>query len=335
MNWWMVLSAGLLAGATTCAATQGGLLVGLIARQKRAAGAVVTHSFADDVAPVAGFLTGKFLSHTVLGALLGSLGSLVGFNPKVGALAQWIAGLLMITLGLGALGVAGFRDIQFTPPSAWLNIVRKNTRSQSVAAPFLLGFTVVLIPCGVTISMEVLAATSGSPLTGAAVMALFVIGTAPMFTVFGFLSQRFANRALSLAMGAVVVALGLVTVNAGLVASGSSVTAQGLFDRVSGTTAKPVQALAQTTGPQTIRITTKSDGYSPNDITASAGSDIKLVFVTKDNWSCIRATTMPTLDRSVLLPATGSTTLDVGTLDAGDYPIACSMGMYTATLHVV
>ena len=30
MNWWAIFGAGLLAGATTCAVAQGGLLVGLI-----------------------------------------------------------------------------------------------------------------------------------------------------------------------------------------------------------------------------------------------------------------------------------------------------------------
>ena len=170
-------------------------------------------------------------------------------------------------------------------------------------------------------------------------MALFVIGTAPMFTVFGYLSQRYATKALSLAMGLVVVALGLVTVNAGLVASGSSVTAQQVWARISGnsptTQLAPTTSGAATSGPQTIRVITNSDGYAPNVIQAHSGSDITLVFVTKNNWSCIRATTLPTLDKSVILPATGSTKLDVGNLSPGEYPIACSMGMYTATLKVV
>ena len=37
VNWWLILAAGLLAGATTCAVTQGGLLVGLIATYMGAA----------------------------------------------------------------------------------------------------------------------------------------------------------------------------------------------------------------------------------------------------------------------------------------------------------
>jgi len=351
MNWAMVLGAGLLAGATTCAATQGGLLVGLIGRQKKAAGvasAAGERSLADDLTPVAGFLSGKLISHALIGFVLGAVGSLVGFDARVGALAQWLAGILMITLGLGSLGVPGFREIQFTPPTSWLNVVRRSTRSQSAAAPFMLGLAVLLVPCGVTISMEVLAASSGSPITGAAVMALFVLGTAPMFSLFGYLSQRFTTgRGLNLAMGAVVVVLGLFTINAGMVAAGSPYSVQALRARLTGVTSPAVVPSSQASaaasaggattaaGPQVIRIDAKSSGYEPNYVTARAGSDIKLVFRTNNVWSCIRATMLPTLDKSAILPQTGSSTIDVGALEAGDYPISCSMGMYTATLHVV
>lgn len=343
MNWAMVLGAGLLAGATTCAATQGGLLVGLIARQKKAAGtptAAGERTLGDDLAPVAGFLTGKFISHTVAGFVLGAIGSLIGFDARIGAAAQWLAGLLMVTLGLGTLGVPGFRELQFTPPTAWLNTVRRSTRSQSAAAPFMLGLSVLLVPCGVTISMAVLAASSGSPMVGAAVMGLFVIGTAPMFSLFGYLSQRFsAGRGLNLAMGAVVVLLGVFTINAGLVASGSPYSLQALTGAPSiGATTTGANAAAPLTAPgepQVIRIDATSTAYVPNEVTARAGSDIALVFTTDNVWSCIRATSLPTLGKSAILPQTGSETIELGALEPGDYPISCSMGMYTATLHVV
>ena len=347
MNWAMVLGAGLLAGATTCAATQGGLLVGLISRQKKAAGVITKadRSLGDDLAPVAGFLTGKLVSHTFVGFVLGAIGSVVGFNPKMGSLAQWFAGLLMIALGLGSLGVPGFRELQFTPPSSWLNVVRKSTRSQSAAAPFMLGLATVFVPCGVTISMAVLAASSSSALTGAAVMALFVLGTAPMFSLFGYLSQRFsAGRGLNLAMGAVVVLLGFFTINAGMVAAGSPYSVQAISAGLNGATAAPVISASPVAsdgstgaaaGSQTIAIEAKSTGYVPNYVTAKSGSAIKLVFTTNGTWSCIRATYLPTLDKSAILPESGTETIDVGVLEPGDYPISCSMGMYTATLHVV
>ena len=163
MNWWMIFSAGVLAGATTCAATQGGLLVGLIARNSDNKSRDA-RSLSEDAVPVSGFLVGKL----------------------------------------------------------------KNT---TASAPFLLGLSTVAIPCGVTISIELIAATSGSPITGAAVMSLFVIGTAPMFAVFGVAAARYRDRLKSanFVLGAVVVALALFTVNSGLVALGSPVSFQTLM----------------------------------------------------------------------------------------------------------
>lgn len=340
MNWGMVLGAGLLAGATTCAATQGGLLVGLITRQKRAAGQAIARgdaSLIDDLVPVGGFMVGKLISHTAIGFLLGLAGTLIGFSPRIGALAQWIAGLLMITLGLGSIGVPGFRELQFTPPAAWLHVVRRSSRTSSAAAPFLLGLAVLLVPCGVTISMEVLAASSGSPVAGAAVMALFVIGTAPMFTLFGFVSQRVQlGRALTTGLGIVVVMLGGVSINAGLVAAGSPYSFQALTGGRPASSAATASLAPVTDGsPQVITIAATSDAYVPSDVTARAGAPITLVFTTDNVWSCIRATLLPTLDKSIILPQTGKGTIDIDALQAGDYPISCSMGMYTATLHVV
>jgi hypothetical protein len=105
-----VLVTGLFAGGVSYAAVQGGLLTGLITRQRaataepdtppRRAKGSTRHTgntktragkqavqtierpnwraqLGDDLAPVGGFLTGKLVSHTLLGALLGALGGAV------------------------------------------------------------------------------------------------------------------------------------------------------------------------------------------------------------------------------------------------------------------
>lgn len=387
MNWWAILGAGLLAGATTCAVTQGGLLVGLVTRQKRAAssgqdrvlapagarteripatgrppgssgraaarraaraaaappvappapaprGAVV-----EDLVPVAGFLLGKLLVLTLVGAVLGALGSFVALDARIGGFAQILAAALMVVFGLGAAGVRGFRDIRFTPPASWTRLVRRSTRSQSAFAPFLLGVAVVLIPCGITISMMLLAATAGSAPAGAAVMAVFVLGTAPMFAAYGFLTQRYVNpdsRRVSVALGAVVVLIGLFTFNAGLTALGSPVTAQSVAATVvSSSAAEPAAAApALVDGVQVLRIDATSGGYSPSRVAARAGVPTKVVFHTDDTYSCIVYTVFPTLGQQLVLPPSGDTEVDLGTLRAGELPISCSMGMYTGTIVV-
>ncbi len=346
MSWWAIFGAGLLAGATTCAVAQGGLLVGLIARQKKAAVAAGVaragraDSASEDLVPVLGFLAGKLLVLTAAGLLLGALGALVDLDARVGGLATVLAGSFMVVLGLSTLGVPPFDRVILAPPSSWTRTVRKSTRSGSAFAPFLLGLATVLIPCGVTISMMLLAATSGSALSGAAVMAVFVLGTAPMFAAFGFVTQRYASadsRGLGLALGTVVLVLGLVTLNGGMVALGSPVTAQNVVASVTGgngdqSALAPAPVLVD--GVQVLHIDATPGGYSPSTIAARAGVPTRLVIRTQNTQSCIIFTLLPTLGVQATLPMTGETSIDLGTLRSGEVPISCSMGMYTGTIMV-
>ena len=210
MNLTAVLLTGLLAGGVSCAAVQGGLLAGLITRQRRAAAPTVTAerpggpstarpasgragattanpraSLADDLTPVAAFLAGKLVSHTVLGALLGALGTAVQLSVRAHTTLQLVAGALIIVFGLAQLGVPGFRRLVIQPPAAFGRLVLRSARAQTAFAPALLGLASVLIPCGITLSVEALALTSGSAVAGAATMAVFVLGTSPLFAVLG------------------------------------------------------------------------------------------------------------------------------------------------------
>lgn len=160
MNLTAVLLTGLLAGGVSCAAVQGGLLAGLISRQRPSvtptgadASGGALESLRGDLTPVGGFLAGKLLAHTVLGALLGVAGAAVQLSIGARTRIQIVAGLLIITFGLAQLGVPGFRRIVVEPPASWSRLVRARARSQSAFAPALLGLATVLIPCGVTLSV--------------------------------------------------------------------------------------------------------------------------------------------------------------------------------------
>jgi plastocyanin len=229
----------------------------------------------------------------------------------------------------------------FAPPESWTRVVRKSTRSQSAFAPFLLGLATVLIPCGVTISMMLLAATAGSTLAGAAVMFVFVLGTAPLFAAYGYLTQRFVkpdSRRMAQVMGSLIVVMGLFTINQFLVAAGSPVTAQNLVASVVGTrsaaAAPAAVAPAPVNGVQTVTINATSSGYEPSSIAVKAGIPTKVVFHTDQTRSCIVYTVFPSLNKQVVLPDAGDTEVDLGVLAAGEVPISCSMGMYTGTLVV-
>ncbi len=77
-----------------------------------------------------------------------------------------------------------------------------------------------------------------------------------------------------------------------------------------------------------------SAAISPSTVAAKAGVPTKVVFHTDNTASCIVYTVFPTLGGQVVLPSSGDTEVDLGVLAAGEVPISCSMGMYTATIVV-
>lgn len=344
-----VLLTGLLAGGISCAAVQGGLLTGLIARQRATSPASTNQSASqardhatssrlrDDIAPVGGFLAGKLISHVVLGALLGTLGSVVQLSVGARTTLQLAAGLLIIVLGLAQLGAPGLRNLVIEPPATWLRLVRRSARSRSVLAPALLGVATVLIPCGITLSVQALALASGSAVQGAAIMGVFVLGTSPLFALLGYAARRAATMwhgRLSLITGLVVVIMGLYTFNGGLELAGSPLAASRLTAGFQTSAAPELAVATVQDGRQEVVITARAGSYSPDEVRARAGIPTTLIVRADNARGCIRSFIIP--DRSVdaVLPVTGDTRIDLGVLAPGSLDYSCGMGMYTGTIIV-
>ncbi|MEV6734801.1 MULTISPECIES: sulfite exporter TauE/SafE family protein [unclassified Streptomyces] len=352
------LSTGLLAGGASCAAVQGGLLAGAVTRRepaptspsakspamsspgrspssvkkrpRPAARPVATtpspEPTAGNLAPVGAFLAGKLLSHTILGALLGIFGAALQPSPRTQATLLIIAGALMVLFALDLFGVKAVSRLVPRPPASFGRLVRLSAKTTSVATPALVGFATVLVPCGVTLSMELVAITAGSPLAGAAVMVGFVVGTAPLFAVLGYLFRR-SSRALSgrlgIATGVVVLAVAAWTIASGLQAGGwapfttgtTTVAAAAPAPAEGGTGAEDGPVRIDASGKQVITLTV-TDFYVPTQFTAKAGVPTTLVLHGKDSGGCARAFTIPELGVQEIVKRDGDTPIDLGTRKA-------------------
>ncbi|MBQ0897029.1 sulfite exporter TauE/SafE family protein [Micromonospora sp. U56] len=402
MNLGAVLVTGLFAGGVSCAAVQGGLLTGLVTRQRNAAPAAQPGARAkatvgaaygpasaessgkapgrtapparkpqqqwrartieppkplgvravaglrtlraqagDDFAPVGAFLGGKLVSHTLLGALLGAVGGAAQLSPTVRVWTQLAAGALIIAFGLAQLGVPGFKKFTLEPPAAWTRFVRGRARSQAAFAPALLGFFTILVPCGVTLSVEALALTSGSALSGAATMAVFVIGTSPLFAILGYAARRAAaawQGRLAVLTGLVVLGMGLYTLNSGLTLADSSLAARNLPQTLGVQAPPPVTDPAVVhpvaDGRQEVIVTVRDTSYSPKNIGVRAGVPTTLVLRTDGVVGCTSYFVIPSLDEQVALPTVGDTRIDLGVLQPGTLHYTCAMGMYSGQLTI-
>ena len=232
---------GLTAGGLSCLAVQGGLLAGSLALQIEQDLLVVPAKPGQDrsrpasrpshntALPIALFLLAKIIAYTLLGALLGLLGSFMTLSPVLRAVLLLAIGVFMVGNALRMLNVHPiFRYFVIEPPRFATRTIRRTAKRETdFFTPLFLGALTVLIPCGVTQAMMAVALGSGSPATGAALMAAFTLGTSPVFFLAAYLAMQIGTRFQSYFLrfvAIVVLILGLVTVESGLNLLGSPIS---------------------------------------------------------------------------------------------------------------
>jgi uncharacterized protein len=319
------LSTGLVAGGASCAAVQGGLLASAVSRRDPAQGNAPL-----PVAPAGAFLAGKLAAHTALGALLGVFGAALQPSPRTRAVLLLAAAVLMTGFAAEMLGARRLSRWLPRPPTASARLVRSSARRPWALAPALLGVATVLVPCGVTLSMELLAVTSGSALSGAAVMAGFVTGTAPLFGLLGYLfakTARVARGRLRIATGVVVIGVAAWTAVSGLRLGG--------WIAPPGTTSTAASSSAVRTdgsGQQVITVLVHGTAYLPGSVAARAGSPTTLVLRSRHVSGCSQGFVIAGLGIQKILPPDGQTVISLGRPGAGTLRYTCATGMYGGTI---
>ena len=288
-----------------------------------------------DAETVIVFLIGKLIAYTALGFALGFIGKAFQITPGVQAALLIGAGVFMVVMALNLFGVKAVHLLVPAPPASWTRLVRREAKSSSPLAPFFLGCATVLLPCGVTISMEVAAVATGSPVLGAAVMAAFVLGTVPLFFMLGFAAHRLSTAwggRLSAVTGAVVLIAALFAINSGMNLSGSPVTLASMAGLGGRSVEAPTTQSA--TGSQRIVIQATSTAYTPNVVSAKPGVPIDVVIHSVGATGCIRSFLVPQFGVNEVLPENGDTAIKLPALKPGTYRFMCGMGMYSGIIRV-
>ncbi|MFH2019414.1 MAG: sulfite exporter TauE/SafE family protein [bacterium] len=357
MNYWIIFFTGLTSGGVTCAAMQGGLLAGIIANQKRdetakkLKSAKINSFDLADWGPVTAFLSTKLVSHIILGALLGLLGSRIELSLPIRLFFQTLAAIFMFATAMNLLDVHPiFRRLAFQPPKSIYKLIKKSSGSTSLFAPALFGLFTILIPCGVTQAMEVLAITSGSAIQGALIMGAFVLGTAPMFAIVGIATAKFSEfwRVHFLRTAAVLlIGMALYSVNGTLQVLDSPFSLQRLGPKLvkllppyssSSQTRKVVNDpnVKLENGVQKITISVSNHGYSPTHFQVSKDVPVELTLKTEGGvYSCATAFTFRAFNISDLLKPNESKVHTFTPTKKGIYTFSCSMGMYSGTMEVI
>ncbi len=344
MNLWLILLTGLTSGGVTCAAMQGGILASTIANQKKLK---VEPGFgADDWAGVTAFLVTKLIAHTILGFFLGWLGSAITLSLSMRLFFQGFAALFMFASAMNLLEVHPiFRFMAFTPPKFARKLIKNNTTADRLFAPGLLGFLTILIPCGVTQAMEILAISSGSPLQGALIMGTFVLGTAPMFVLIGIATAKLSEvwRIYFLRTAAVLlIAMALYSFNGILQVMDSNYSLERLGPRIvkllppyDQSTERVIPTPSLVDGVQPVTINILNSGYSPRHFAVKNGIPVKLTVNAGEVYSCATAFTFRAFGINAFVKPNTNQVFTFTPDKKGIYTFSCSMGMYSGTMEVI
>lgn len=176
---------------------------------------------------------GRLTTYVGLGLAAGLVGRAIDLAGRLGEvqrIATIVAGLVIVGWGVYSLAIAaGWRTRTSRAGSLFQNtLVQIRSRRPSTRA-WLVGVLTGLLPCGWLWAFVVSAAGTGSPWLGAAVMAVFWVGTVPAMTgvlvLAGPLIDRLRRR-LPLITGVVLIALGVGTLALRWTDAGASGVAQ-------------------------------------------------------------------------------------------------------------
>jgi uncharacterized protein len=269
---------------------------------------------------------GRVISYTLIGGIVGAIGSAISFSKNVQAVIIVVAGAFMLLMGLNILGVLPFlKRFQLRLPNF---INRRVAGFAGGKSPFIVGLLNGLMPCGPLQSMQLYALGSGSFVNGAISMFFFSLGTVPLVPGIGALSsvlnKRFAMKMIKVS-AILVFFLGIGMIVRGLSLSGINVVPIGGNEK----------NLASIRGDvQVVSTTLKAGSYEP--ITVYAGIPVKWTISAEESEinGCNSPMTIPTYNITKTF-SPGENLVEFTPAKPGDITFTCWMGMITSSIKVL
>ena len=300
--------------------------------------------------PNAAYQGAKILSYMTVGLVLGLVGS--AFN--LAGIRGWVmvgAAIFMVLLGLSMTGwFPGLRVFSPKPPKFLMRALmklRKRANAEadagegSLATPIMFGLITGLMPCAPLMNAQLVAAASGSAITGAIGMLAFGLGTAPLMFAFGtasgLLTAKVKDRMMTV-LAVVVIVFGAVMLNRGLMLLGSPLTFNTVKTAVLGTPATAPQSPAVTTtaadGVTEVALTIRNTQFVPATLQIPADKPVRLVVDRQEANACSDQIVFPQLGVSADLAPNAKTVVNLPASQSGSFTMTCGMGMMSGQLVV-
>ena len=317
MSYGFIFVIGLVAAVSTCLAVAGGLLLAIAEKYNKK----YPHLQGwQKFKPHLSFNVGRIVSYTILGGLVGLLGSTLAITPKVTGIITIAASVVMIIMGIQLLHIFPWLNgIQIKMPKFIAHRLYENTSAPSTSRSFLFGGATFFLPCGFTQALQLYVLGTGSFTVGALTMLAFSLGTLPSLAGIGAISSFSTGglkRYVTTFSAILIVILGVYNIPSGLTLAGAAVV------DTENSIAAEVQAEAQI-----VNLQVQGLDYYPSAFTVKQGLPVRWNIDGRQARGCARVISVPALRIIQRLSPADITTIEFTPTAAGKIQFSCSMGM--------
>lgn len=328
----VVLLVGLTAGISTCMALVGGLVLGISARHREKHPEATSFQ---NFRPHLFFNLGRISSYFILGGVIGLAGKAFQLSGPTLGVMTIVVGLIMLILGIQISGLfpkvtAGGISIP-GGIARILGLKKHNEKEYSHTNSILIGALTFFLPCGFTQAMQLYAISTGSFISGALIMGIFALGTAPGLLGIGGLTSIIKGKTSAIFFK--FVAITLIAMAIFNVTNGFNLTGWKIGSNKAEEATINDPNVKIENGVQVVYMTQTSGGYKPNKFTIKKELPVKWVIDSKSSNSCASSIYLPKYNIRDSL-SLGINTIEFIPKEQGEIKFSCSMGMYSGKFIV-
>ena len=284
------------------------------------------------LAPATLYNTGRVAAYTLVGAIVGGLGQVIGFSGMWKGIIPIFGGLFMIIMGINLLGIFPFLRRTSIPVPKFF---AKKILGSNSYSPFYIGLLTGLMPCGPLQIVQLYALGTRSVIFGALSMFVFSLGTVPLLFSFGaintFIHKKNIDKILKVS-ALLVIMLGFVMTSRGLALSGFNIYLSMVHPSRDNLGEAAVSRMDG--GVQTVTISIGPDSFAPIVVQKDIPVRWMIQVDPADLNECNKAIHSSKLNINQDLSA-GENVIEFTPREEGEFVYTCWMGMIKDKIIVV
>ena len=263
---------------------------------------------------------GRLISYTLLGGIVGLIGSIISVNETINGLIIITASVIMLLMSLSMLNIIKFKLPKF--------IKFKNNIKTSNS--FIVGLLNGFMPCGPLQAMQVYALSTGSFIKGSLSMFLFCLGTIPLMLGVGAIFNIVKGRKriiLNKIASVLILLLSLAMLFRGLNTTGINFNSiSNNYENYTASTIYPDY--------QEVKINLSYGSY--DDIIVQKGKKVKLIINVQEKYltGCNNVVMINEFNIKQELKV-GENVIEFTPDKVGTYSMSCWMNMITNNIKVI